>query len=456
MGRGVALERRALLQGAYGWLGRSAKPLLSADDELFLHDQARRIVVGARLQPGQLGGKRPNETPYPIHVPGGNMGYPAFWVRDAVMMLGGDLISPDELEGWIRLIGSTVQGPGEWPVRPGVVVPAYAIPDHINFDGKPTFYPGSYDTGAKQGGYPFGKYPPLDDYYYFLTAVWHHWKLTRSTSLFQSLVTTSWGRMRLCELCERVYAAPPADPATGLCVAGDIETENAKDFGFCDVVHKSGKLLFPSLLKFVAARQLAGLFHAVDLPEKARRFETDAARIRDAIPATFLHASTRTEAWLHSATGVGNQADVWGTAFAVWCGAVGGGRADRLSRALARGFRERTAVRDGCVRHILTTDPVNGGGWQSCRARLGEYQNGGYWGTPAGWYIATVARVDRGAAVAMAGDYIRFLRGHTRPDGAAEAWEWFNPDTGRRANPLYVATVALPWLSLCQSGLCGS
>ena len=448
------LERRALLQGAFAWLG-SAKPLLSADDELFLHGQARRTVLAARLQPGQLGGKRRNETPYTLHVPGGNMGYPAFWVRDAVMMLGGDLISAAELEGWIGLICSTVQGPGDWPVRPGVVVPAYAIPDHINFDGKPTFYPGSYDIGAKQGGWPFGKYPPLDDYYYFLTAVWHHWKLTRSTRLFQSTVTTSWGEMPLCELCERVYAAPPADPTTGLCVAGDIETENAKDFGFCDVVNKSGKLLFPSLLKFVAARQMAGMFRAVDLPEKARRFEKEAARIRGAIPSTFLHASGGTEAWLHSATAVGNQADIWGTAFAVWCGAVEGGRADQLGRALARGFREKTAVRDGCVRHILTTDPVNGGGWQACRARLGEYQNGGYWGTPVGWYIAAVARVDRSAAVAMAGDYLRFLRDHTRPDGTVEAWEWFNPDTGRRVNPLYVATVALPWLSLQQAGLCG-
>jgi hypothetical protein len=53
----------------------------------------------------------------------------------------------------------------------------------------------------------------------------------------------------------------------------------------------------------------------------------------------------------------------------------------------------------------------------------------------------------------MAQDYIRFLRDHMRPDGLAEAWEWFNPDTGGHANPTYVATVALPWLSLLQAGL---
>ena len=35
----------------------------------------------------------------------------------------------------------------------------------------------------------------------------------------------------------------------------------------------------------------------------------------------------------------------------------------------------------------------------------------------------------------------------------ALAWEWFNPETGKRNNPLYVATVALPYLSLSEAGL---
>ena len=100
------------------------------------------------------------------------MGYPAFWVRDAVMMLGGKFISQQELKGWILLISSAIQGPKAWHVRPGVVVPAYTVPDHIDLNGKPSFYPGSYATGNKQGGYPYGKYPPLDDNFYFLKAVY--------------------------------------------------------------------------------------------------------------------------------------------------------------------------------------------------------------------------------------------------------------------------------------------
>jgi hypothetical protein len=449
------MERRLFLMAVAGQAGAAFEtPVLSAGDLRYLEAQARRIAASTLLRPGDLGGKRRNETPYTIRVPGGNMGYPAFWIRDAIMMLGGDLIPAGELEGWIRLICSTIPGPGDWQVRPGVVVPAYSIPDHINFDGKATFYPGSYETGEKQGGPPYGKYPPIDDYYYFLTAVWHHWKLTRSTSLFLSPVKTAWGEMRLSELCERVYAAPRADPASGLCVSLDTGGEHAVDFGFCDSIRKSGKLLFPSLLKYVAARQMAELFRAAGLKDRSRRFEKDAARIRGAIPSTFLHAQGDHEAWLHSATRVCNQPDVWGSAFAVWCGALGNSDANRVGRALARGFREKTAVREGCVRHVLTTDRVNCGGWEGAPS-IGVYQNGGYWGTPVGWYIAALARVDRDTARAMAAGYIGFLRAHTRPDGTAEAWEWFNRGTGRAVNPLYAATVALPWLSLRTAGLCG-
>jgi hypothetical protein len=64
-----------------------------------------------------------------------------------------------------------------------------------------------------------------------------------------------------------------------------------------------------------------------------------------------------------------------------------------------------------------------------------------------------VHTADPTAAANLAKEYILFLREHQRADGTAEAWEWFNPDTGGKSNPLYVATVALPYLSLKQAGL---
>jgi hypothetical protein len=428
--------------------------ILSPADAAFLHEQARRIVDSAALSPGQTSGEWKNQTPFRLHVPGGNMGYPAFWVRDAVMMLGGDLIPAAEIEDWIRLIAGSLTGPEAWEIRPGVVVPAFAVPDHINFDGRPTFYPGNYETGDKQGGPPWGKYPPLDDHFYFVIAVHRHWKMTGRPDLFNSFVKTSFGEMRLSDLCDRVFRVAYSDPGTGLVTAGDIDLENAKDWGFCDGIFKSGRLLFPSILKFIAARDLAELYRAAGRGLRSAEYREEAGRIAAAVPKTFFRtgAARPDEGWLHSATDFGNQADVWGSAFAVSSGVVEGETARRVSRALVRAFREKTAVKEGCVRHILTTDPVNAGAWQKSISAPGEYQNGGYWGTPSGWYIAALARTDRAAARDMAEDFIRFLKDHKRPDGLAEAWEWFGAG-GKTVNPLYVATVALPYLSLLEAGL---
>lgn len=431
--------------------------VLDRADAAFLEDQARRVVASAGLPAGGSSGAWRNATPFDLHVPGGNMGYPAFWVRDAVMMLGGDLVPAAEVEGWIRLIAGTLRGPGDWAVRPGVVVPAYAVPDHINFDGRPTFYPGNYETGEKQGGPPWGKYPPLDDHFYFIGAVYEHWRMSGSPALFGATLKTSFGEARLADLCRMAFRVAPSDPDTGLVEAGDIETENAKDWGFCDAVSKSGKLLFPSLLKFQAALRLAELFEAAGEPGRAGEFRTDAGRIRAALPGTFLRTNADgTEGWLLSATGVGNQADVWGSAFAVAIAAVDGPAATRIARALARAYREGAAVRQGWVRHLPTTDAANGGSWAVSVAKPGEYQNGGYWGTPAGWVIAAIRRVDPSAAAGMARDFIASLKKDLRPDGTTQAWEWINPDTGRRNNPLYVATVALPYLALKAAGLLDS
>ena len=431
-----------------------SSPVLSRADEAFLKDQARRIVDSARLAKGASSGTWRNTTPYDLHVPGGNMGYPAYWVRDSVMMLGGDFISAAEVEGWIRLIVSTLRGPRPWTVRPGVIVPAYAVPDHVNFNGLPIFYPGNYEVGDKQGGPPWGKYPPLDDPFYFITAVYEHWRLTGSLKLFEALLKTSFGEERLADLCEKIYLVPPEDPATGIVWAGEVETENAKDWGFSDAESKSGKLLFPSLLKFQAAGRLALLFDAAGQPAKARAYRDRAARLKTAVPATFFRAAAgRDEGWLHSATGVGNQPDIWGSAFAVFCGALDAPAAGGVARALTRAFRDKTGIRAGCVRQIPTTDGLNRGGWQVSIAKTGTYQNGGYWGTPSGWTIAAIASVDARAAAEMAGDFVRTWRSHLRPDGMTEAWEWSDPDTGACNNPLYVATIALPYLSLREAGL---
>ena len=60
---------------------------------------------------------------------------------------------------------------------------------------------------------------------------------------------------------------------------------------------------------------------------------------------------------------------------------------------------------------------------------------------------------DPAAARDMARDLVRTLRSWLRDDGTTRAWEWSNPDTGRTANELYAASVALPWITLKNAGL---
>jgi len=62
-------------------------------------------------------------------------------------------------------------------------------------------------------------------------------------------------------------------------VASDVESENAKDWGFCDAVFKSGKLLFPSILKLRAARRMEKIFEAAGEFSKTEAFRRDAGRV---------------------------------------------------------------------------------------------------------------------------------------------------------------------------------
>jgi hypothetical protein len=467
--RAKSLSRRAFAVGVLGaaaarglahrWQPVEITDILELDSlagGAFVREQARRIVRSAFLPAQSESHGHRNTTPYDLHVPGGNMGYPAFWVRDAAMMLGGDLIPASEIEGWIRLVASVTSGPEARVVRAGVTVPPYTVPDHVTFDARACFFPGSFESGDKQGGPPWGHTPPLDDNFYFLSMVYEHWRLTRELSLWRGPVGWNGRDIILRDLCERVYAGVACDPSTGLVTAGDPDAQNAKDWGFCDAVFKSGALLFPSVLKFIAARQMSELLRADGDQERAASYTAGAESLARAISSTLLRGGTAgDEAWLHSATGVGNQADVWGTALAVTAGVIGGDDATRAARSLVRAYREQTAVRDGMVRHLLTTDTLNNGAWERAVCAAGEYQNGGYWWTPVGWYIAAMHIADAQAAGELAREFVTALRTDRRPDGLSHAWEWRNPQTGANANPLYVASVALPFLSLQRAGLAG-
>jgi hypothetical protein len=360
------------------------------------------------------------------------------------MTLGADFISLKDVEGWVKLMAATIPNV-DWQVRPGIRVPAYSLPDHIYYDGKPAFYPGPA-RGNDQGGSSFGPHPPLDDAYFFLFTVCQQADMAGNTDFFTSKVKAPEGEVALNQLCLKVFDASPVDPATGLVTTADIDSEdNAHDFGFCDGVFKSGHLLFTSVLRYDAATRLAPLYRKIGDAKTADRLLDAAALIKKNLGPTFYHETAPGEGFLHSASNFSNQPDVWGSAYAVDIGAVDAETSKKVARALLRGYKDHSLVIDGLVTQVLPNDPAHPNGWMKSTCAFGYYQNGGYWGTGTGWYILALNTIDPQAARDMARDFVKSLRDSVGPDGMAKAWEVINNHGQEFQHAHYLATVAFPY-----------
>ena len=184
------------------------------------------------------------------------------------------------------------------------------------------------------------------------------------------------------------------------------------DWGFCDTIRKTGHLLFPSLLRYRAANQLAEMTGDQDAAGTA-------ATIAAAIESTLYDAASGLY-W--SATGVGRQRDIWGSAFAVYCGA-GCRHQDKTAAALLQRLQAGTIEQDGYIRPIATDENHSPhSAWESTATPFNDYQNGAYWATPTGWVWYAVSLIDPAAADALMHRFIQ----HTEA-GAAQGtpYEYF-------------------------------
>ncbi len=411
-----------------------------------LRQTARTVLDGARVPAGgQIPGGPNNTTGFALHVPGATQSYyPAFWIRDAAMMLGGDFVSADEVEGWVCVTAATQ--PGADGLHFGrLFVPPFSIPDHITLGGEACWYPGAY---TEQGNGTFGFLPPADDAFFFVQMVFEHWRLTRRLDFFRSTVKTGWGKARLSDVCEKAFASVAADEPTGLAVCEPAEGRTRVDWGFCDTIRKTGRCLMPSLLRWRAARQLAALLKADGKAAAAKQLRAEADKIRSAIPTMFYRKSAGAGAGesglLLSATGLGRKDDVWASAFAVWLGILAPAISRRLSRHLLKLYEAGGTVVEGQVRHLPPTGEF-GGHWEQASCPPDEYQNGGYWATPTGWLITALRQVNPAAGDRLLVEFAA----HVRANRAAGApWEWIQPARHLRANPRYAASVGLVYLSL--------
>lgn len=386
-----------------------------------------------------------NVTGHALRVPGGTLTYyPAFWVRDAAMMLGAGFVGAAELEGWIRVIAATQPGPEG--LRFGkLTIPPWSIPDHITLRGEACWFPGAY---AEQGTGVYGFLPPADDAYFFIQMVFEHWRMARSGSFLRTPVRTAWGDPPLWDVCCLAFESVEADPDSGLVICRAAEGQTRVDWGFCDAIRKSGMCLMPSLLRWRAAREMAVLARAVGDRLQGKRFQAAALRIQASIPPKFRVESggtkSRRNSLLMSATELGRKDDLWAAAFAVWLGVLPPALEQEVARHLLEMFETGGVAVEGQIRHMPASGPW-GGHWEQGLCPAEEYQNGGYWATPTGWYVTALRRVNKQAGDRLLSQYVDHLRAH-RHEGAP--WEWIQPARGKRVNPLYGSSAGLVYRSL--------
>ncbi len=427
-----------------------------------LPEEAERLLVmvrallrGSRLEPGGRIARGVNTTGRTLLFPGINTAhrstYPAFWIRDPAWIAEAGLIDAVEIEGWLSLMIETMHGPIPRFLESGGLIVPFSIADHINLDGSPVYYPGTYDGGETQGP-PWGTYPPHDDQYWPTFTAYALMRLTGDRTVGARSCASRLGEIPVWLACDLAHHAMRVNPDTGLCWAADAPEQHQVDWGYNDSITKTGDLLFPSLLRIESCHKLAALLEGGGQLGRASAIRSQAARLRAAIVDTFVSRfehGARTDTWLVSAGGTGRLPDVWGTALAVHRGFVPDDVARALATSLLHAYREGTAVFRGQIRHV----PSSFGYWPVAASKPGTYQNGAYWGYASGWYVDALSRVDRKAARDCFLDYLGAMEEGWNDSGEACAWECVNPALDHYQNPGYLATVAIPYVSLAAAGL---
>lgn len=371
-------------------------------------------------------------------MPGGN--YPAFWIRDFSMSLDCGLIDAAEIRHHLFLLARLQNGSVERRLKHGLIIPPWSIPDHITFDGRAVFYPGTYASNDDQGDGSYGQLPPVDDHYEFVHVAYRLFRLTQDATFLTEPVEGT----PLIERLVAAFDAPSTDARTGLVVTS-LATR-AVGFGFCDAIVLTGQLLFPSLLRWRAARELAELCRQAGRREQSQRLAKVQRTIRRHLAPTFSDPD-RLGGWLKAATETGRQADVWGTLFALWLGLLEVSEARAVRRSVADAVRRDNVLYQGAVRHVPTNLDANpASAWErTVGVKRNTYQNGAYWHTPTGWLLAALGSAEPELAASVFAAYAGHLREQDfrRGEGRQAPWECLGPD-GYAQNGVYMTSVTMP------------
>lgn len=422
--------------------GLSAQPdpegcLISRADLDFLAEMTRDVLEQSRIYPNQVVSDNfgANGTGGTLIRPGGRDAYPSFWIRDYAMTLATGMISLEEQEHML-LLTAAAQADQSWITSGGSLIPLGSIPDHIRIDdGLPIYFPGTYSYEL-QGTKEWGSLPPFGDAFFFIHMAHYLIESGKEEGVLEAKIS---GKSLLDRLLMAFHTSP-ARPGNHLVFC--TEQFRGVDFGFRDAIQMTGDLLYPSVLKFRAANQLADIFGRLDNEEMSSKYLQIAKSIQEAVPKVFDHPS----GLLKASTGSSNQPDVWGTALAIHEGVLKGEARDTACGALAEAYENGTLSYRGNIRHVLTSHDFDSDRvWEKSIAPKNQYQNGAYWGTPVGWVVHAIHQVNPDAASKLVSEYIAELKENDFRKGAdfGAPYECFNSD-GYSQNPVYLTSVASP------------
>jgi hypothetical protein len=358
----------------------------------WLHNQAVRVAKGSILAAHD--GTR-------LYTPDGSAHYQALWTRDFYYLLEGcpEGVPLEDAEAGFRYLLAGQRADG-------------AMPDRVQADGLAVYLPGPAGNGI-------GHLPATDNPAFMVKIAGNLCKRR--------------GDFRLFESCREALARGldfPRKSPTGLIYVDPGDPHSS--YGFTDTIMLTGELFFTSVLQWEAYGLMAKMERetghgasAVDFEKKEQVLKAALGKFWDADAGMF-----------RAATADCNQIDIWGSAFAVYTGLASREQAERIAKYLTA--HHAALMEKGQLRHCAP-----GEFWQRSLTPQGQYQNGGHWATPFGWWFVTVHAVDPDLAKRTLLELVEDFQ-------ARGIHEWVLGE--KSAVPDYVASACQPLAGLARCG----
>ncbi len=357
---------------------------------------------------------------YKLAFPTNSGKYNAFWIRDTVMMAESGFFNKKMLLDYILLIANSEQDEDRRLLN-GLQIPKGSIPDHIRFDGKSVFFPGTNECGEFQGEGKNGFLPPIDDNYYFIILVCIYIKKTKDYKILDKKVRDK-------TIKERIYLAFNADKSGEDLVK--ISSEKfAIDWGFNDTVIKSGYSLFASLLKI----KCCYLLNEILFDEYYKNLYFCLSK---KVEEVFYDKKRKL---LYSATKTGRVFDIYASSFALTY-PFNFSFSNEVSKELLRLYNLGDIVNNGYVKNVSKEDYFSSESlWEKTLSKFNTYQNGGYWAVGTGLLALALAVTDIKSANKLLNEFYEFsFKENT-------CYEWINKEKKDCVN--YGASYSYPYIA---------